>query len=107
YLVDYCQTDANSGWPKFLISVPTAGRRYASCITVPDDHPQVSPHGTGKMQLDIAAEVGAQLVRAYEMTGNKRWFEAAQHWGDLLARNRNRESGKAPWGRYADNTSSG
>lgn len=113
YLVDYCQTETNRGWPKILISVPTAGKRYGPCVVDSNDRPQGwappswlegknEPHGTGKIQLDIVAEVGTQMVRAYEMTGNKRWYDAAKHWADLLAENRNREPGKAPWGRYAD-----
>ena len=55
------------------------------------------------MQLDIVAETGLQLVRAYEMTGNGRWYEAAKHWADLLAENRRHEPGLSPWGRYANN----
>ena len=37
------------------------------------------------------------------MTGNQRWYNAAKHWADLLAHNRNRQPGAAPWGRYANN----
>jgi hypothetical protein len=57
----------------------------------------------GKIQLDNLAQVALEFVRAYEMTGNVRWYDAARHWADLLARNRNREAGAAPWGRYANN----
>ena len=114
YLVDYCQTDEQRGWPKMLISVPTAGKRYGACRLGTDDSPrgwmpeswrtgEREVRGEGKIQLDIVAEVGTQMVRAYEMTGNTRWYGAAKHWADLLAANRNRETGKAPWGRYADN----
>ncbi|MBX7259633.1 MAG: malectin, partial [Candidatus Hydrogenedentes bacterium] len=56
----------------------------------------------GFMQLDIAAEMGLGLLRAYQLTGNARWFDACKHWGDLLAKNRNREPGLPPWNRYAN-----
>ena len=104
YLVDHCQTGPTHGWPNFLISVPTMGTRYGDCRLGPDDSLQ---SGNGKIQLDIVAEVGLQLVRAYEMTGNVRWYGAAKHWADLLARKRNRDPLRAPWGRYADNAGSG
>ncbi len=102
YLVNYCQTGPSHGWPNMLISVPTFGVRYGRCrLGTSDD----LTAGQGKIQLDIVAQAGIELVRAYEMTGNRRWYEAAKHWADLLAQNRNRIPGKAPWGRYADNAS--
>jgi hypothetical protein len=100
YLVDHCETGADHGWPKMLISVPTMGVRYGDCRLGPSDDLRA---GNGKIQLDIVAEVGLQLTRAYEMTGESRWYEAAKHWADLLAENRRREPGLSPWGRYANN----
>jgi len=100
YLVGHCETGADHGWPKMLISVPNMGVRYGDCRLGPSDDLQ---SGNGKIQLDIVAEAGLQLVRAYEMTGQARWYEAAKHWADLLAENR--ESGPSPWGRYANNAS--
>src|SRR5208282_5754491 len=76
------------------------GIRYGDCRLGPSDDLR---SGNGKIQLDIVAEVGLQLTRAYEMTGETRWYEAAKHWADLLAENRRRESGLSPWGRYANN----
>jgi hypothetical protein len=102
YLVDYCQTPADHGWPRMLISVPTLGKRYGQCVLGPSD---VLEKGQGKIQLDIVAEVALELVRAFEMTGNRRWYDAARHWADLLALNRNRTPGAPPWGRYANNAS--
>ncbi len=102
YLIDYCQTGETHGWPGMLISVPTYGVRYGRCRVGESDELRDSQ---GKIQLDIVAEVGLELVRAYQMTGNTKWYEAAKHWADLLAENRNRESGAAPWGRYANNSS--
>lgn len=89
-LLDHCCTPADHPWPNFLISVPIKGKPYGKC----------DPRGM--IQLDIVAEVGLPLLRAYQITGNKRWFEAAKHWGDLMAAKRNRTPGAAPWGRYAN-----
>src|SRR2546428_54093 len=100
YLVGHCETSAEHGWPRMLISVPTMGVRYGDCRLGPSDDLK---SGQGKMQLDIVAEVGLQLTRAYEMTGNMRWYEAAKHWADLLAENRRHDPGQSPWGRYANN----
>lgn len=100
YLVGHCETGADHGWPKMLISVPTLGVRYGDCRLGPSD---VLESGSGKIQLDIVAEVGLQLVRAYEMTGETRWYAAAKHWADLLAQHRRGENGQSPWGRYANN----
>jgi hypothetical protein len=100
YLIEHCQTDSGHGWPNMLISVPTMGKRYGQCVLGSSDE---LTKGEGKIQLDNVAQVGFELVRAYEMTGNARWLNAARHWADLLARNRSRVPGEAPWGRYANN----
>ncbi len=99
YLVNHCETPPSHGWPNMLISVPTMGVQYGGCRLGPSDDLK---DGNGKIQLDIVAEVGLQLVRAYEMTGNVRWYNAAKHWADLLAANRRHDPG-SPWGRYANN----
>jgi hypothetical protein len=54
------------------------------------------------IQLDLCASTGQGLLRAYELTGNKRWFETAKHWGDLLAERCNLDPGADPWPRYAN-----
>ena len=54
-----CQTGADHGWPKMLISVPTLGKRYGQCVLGPSDDLK---KGEGKIQLDIVAEVGLELV---------------------------------------------
>lgn len=102
YLIDYCQTEETHGWPRMLISVPTMGTHYGRCRLGPSDELRASQ---GKIQLDNMAQVGLEFVRAYQMMGNTRWYDAAKHWADLLAQNRNREPGAAPWGRYANNAS--
>ncbi len=117
-LLDRCQTPADHPWPNFLVSVPVKGKPYGKCDP------------KGMIQLDIVAEVGLGLLRAYQVTGNKRWLEACEHWGDLMAAKRNRAPGAAgvpalagdrtrsekdkppeggtptgraaPWGRYAN-----
>jgi hypothetical protein len=102
YLIDHCQTPESHGWPKMLISVPTMGKAYGDCRLGTSDELK---DNEGKIQLDIAAQVAVELVRAYQLTGNVRWFDAAKHWADLLAQNRRRIPGAAPWGRYANNAS--
>jgi len=89
-LLDHCQTPSDHPWPNFLISVPIHGKVYGKC----------DPRGM--MQLDIVAEVGLGMLRAYQLTGNTRWFDACKHWGDLLAAKRNRTPGMCPWNRYAN-----
>jgi hypothetical protein len=82
YLIDFCQTEENHGWPRMLISVPTMGKHYGRCVLGTSDDLRASQ---GKIQLDNMAQVAVEFVRAYEMTGNTRWYEAAKHWADLLA----------------------
>src|SRR5512138_665492 len=72
YLVDYCQTPAGHGWPKMLISVPTMGKRYGQCVVGPTE--DFKP-GAGKIQLDLVSQVGIEVVRASQLTGNARWYD--------------------------------
>jgi len=90
YLLDHCLTPPDHPWANFLISVPTRGKPYW----------QADPHGF--IQLDITAELGLALLRAYEMIGNRRWFEMAKHWGDLFAEKADTRPGSPLWGRYAN-----
>ena len=83
-LLDYCQTPDDHPWPQFLISVPTKGTPYDRC----------NPHGM--IQLDIVAETGLALLRAYELAGNERWLRAAQHWADLMAAKRSQTANEPP-----------
>ncbi len=99
YLLDHCQTDGREGWAKMLISVPNMGVPYGDCRLGPSED---LGSGNGKIQLDIVAELGIQLLRAYEVMGDVDWYNAAKHWADLLAENRRRAPGASPWGRYAD-----
>ncbi len=89
-LLDHNLTDANHPWPRFLISVPVKGKPYG-----PADP-------KGWIQLDIAAEAGVALLRAYQLCGNRRFFDAARHWGDVLASRRDPRPGAMPWPRYAN-----
>jgi len=90
FILDHCLTPPNHPWPGLFISVPTKGKLYGQA----DEH--------GIIQLDICASVGRGLLRAYQLTGNRRWFEAAAHWGDLLAAKCNLSPGAEPWPRYAN-----
>lgn len=86
----YALTGPDHPWPRFLVSVPTKG--------VPCG--QADPKGM--IQLDIVAEVGIGLVRAYQLVGKREWWELAKHWADLFARHRARNSALSPWPRYAN-----
>ena len=90
YLLDHALTPADNPWPKFPISVPVKGVAYGDA----------NPHGM--IQLDISADMGRALLRAYEVTGNQRWLEAAKHWGDLFAEHCNLDPNSPPWPRYAN-----
>jgi len=90
FLVDHSLTPQNHSWPKFPISVPTLGKAYG------DANPK------GMIQLDICARMAEGLLRAYQVTGNERWFEAIKHWGDLFAEKCNLNPAAAPWSRYAN-----
>jgi hypothetical protein len=89
-LLQSAQTSESHPWPRFLISVPVAGKPYG----------QASEDGW--IQLDIAAEAGVALLRAYEVVGNRMWLDAVKHWADVFVAKRNRTPGAAPWGRYAN-----
>lgn len=102
HLIDHCQTPQTHGWPRMLISVPNIGKNYGECQVGEGD--TLRP-AHGKIQLDIVAQFGYELLRAYQLLGSQKWFDAAKHWGDLLAENRRTGPGAAPWGRYANNAS--
>ncbi|HZM05726.1 MAG TPA: malectin domain-containing carbohydrate-binding protein [Candidatus Saccharimonadales bacterium] len=90
YLLDHALTPTNDPWPEFPISVPTRGVPYGNA----------DPRGM--IQLDICADMGRGLLRAYQVTANPRWLEAAKHWGDLLAQHCNMDPNSDPWPRYAN-----
>jgi hypothetical protein len=89
-VLSHCQTDALHPWPRFLISVPSRGEPYG----------MASPRGM--IQLDLVGLFGLALVRAYEVTGNSEWLDAAAHWGDVLAEKCSHQPGTPPWNRYAN-----
>ena len=89
-LLDYGLTPADHPWPGMFISVPSNGKVYY----------KADPHGL--IQLDISAATGQGLLRAYQLTGNVRWLEAAKHWADLLAEHCNLDPKADPWPRYAN-----
>jgi len=90
FLLDGCQTPPEHPWPLFPISVPVKGKVFQKC----------DPNGM--IQLDLSANMGQGLLRAYQVTGNQRWFAAARHWGDLLAERCNLDPAADPWPRYAN-----
>ena len=90
YVLDHILTPENHPWPKFPISVPIKG------VSLGKANPD------GIIQLDISASIGEGLLRAYQITGNERWFDAAKHWGDLFAEKCNLDPGAIPWKRYAN-----
>ena len=90
FLVDWCVTPPEHPWPGIFISVPVKGQPYGHCDP------------KGMIQLDIVASTGQALLRAYQVTGNRRWLSVAQHWGDLLAEHCNLNPNEDPWPRYAN-----
>jgi len=90
YILDYALTPPNHPWPKFPISCPTKGKPYGVC----------DPEGF--IQLDLSADIGAAILRAFQITGDARYLDAAKHWGDLLAQHCDLSPGAAPWNRYAN-----
>ena len=91
YILDYGLTDANSDWPWFPISTPTRGKAYGKCDP------------GGRNQLDLCAITGTEVLRAYKLTGNKRYFDMAKHWGDVFAAKCQFSSPDLPpWNRYVD-----
>jgi len=54
------------------------------------------------IQLDICGSTGQALLRAYQLTGNTRWLEAAKHWADVLAARCDLNPDADPWPRYAN-----
>ncbi len=91
YILDYGQTPADHPWPNFPISTPTRGKAYGQC------DPET------RNQLDLCAMVGTEMVRAYRLTGTKRYLEAAKHWGDLFAEKAQlNDPTNPPWNRYVD-----
>ncbi len=89
-VIRFSQTDSSHPWPNFLVSVPNAGKPYG----------QVSADGW--MQLDIVGEMGVALIRAYQLTGQKRFLDTVKHWADVFVAKRNRTPGAPPWPRYAN-----
>jgi len=90
YLVDHCQTPPEHPWPQLFVSVPVKGKAFFKTDT------------NGMIQLDLVACTGRGLLRAYQLTGNRRWLETARHWGDLLAERCNLDPNRDPWPRYAN-----
>lgn len=89
-ILDHCLTGKSHPWPGVLISVPIKGVPYG----------KADPKGL--IQLDIVAEVGIGLVRAYQMVGNERWWTTAKRWADLFARHARKDPHLSPWPRYAN-----
>lgn len=88
YILDYAQTPADHDWPLFPISTPTRGKAYGKC-----DH-------NARTQLDLCAIVGRETLRAYKLTSNPRYLEAAKHWADVFAEKCNLDPTMPPWDRY-------
>lgn len=88
YILDYAQTSEDHDWPRFPIATPTKGKAYGKCIQ------------DARTQLDLCAIVGTEILRAYKLTGNERYLEAAKHWGDVFAEKCNLDPTLPPWNRY-------
>lgn len=88
YILDYAQTSDDHDWPRFPIATPTSGKAYGKCIQ------------DARTQLDLCAIVGTEILRAYKLTGDERYFEAARHWGDVFAEKCSFDPTEPPWNRY-------
>jgi len=91
YILDYGLTDKNADWPLFPISTPTRGKAYGKCDPA------------GRNQLDLCAIVGIETLRAYKLTGNPRYLQMTEHWGDVFAAKCQFDHPDiSPWNRYVD-----
>jgi len=91
YILDYGLTDEQADWPLFPISTPTRGKIYGKCDP------------SGRNQLDLCAITGIEVLRAHKLTGNSRYLEMAQHWGDVFAAKcQLTDPLISPWNRYVD-----
>lgn len=88
YILDYAQTSDDHDWPRFPIATPTSGKAYGKCIQ------------DARTQLDLCAIVGTEILRAYKLTGNDRYLQAAKHWGDVFAEKCDLDPTLPPWNRY-------
>jgi len=88
-LGNYC-TGKDHPWPEFPISVPRMGKPYGKA------------EPGGYIQLDLSAGIGKGMIRAYQLTADVRYLQAAKHWGDLFAEKCNYTPGARPWERYAN-----
>ena len=91
YILDYALTDEKADWPLFPISTPTRGKAYGKCDPSARD------------QLDLCAITGTEVLRAYKLTGNRRYLQMAEHWGDVFAAKcQFAHADLSPWNRYVD-----
>lgn len=90
YVLQYGLTDENHPWPRFPISTPTRGKVYGVCDP------------TGRIQLDLCARLGEDVLKAYKLTGIEPYYQAAKHWADLFAAKCNFDPEFSPWDRYVD-----
>lgn len=88
YILDYAQTSNDHDWPQFPIATPTSGKAYGKCDQ------------NARNQLDLCAIVGTEILRAYKLTGNERYLQAAVHWGEVFAEKCNLDPTMPPWNRY-------
>ena len=91
YILDYGLTDEKADWPLFPISTPTRGKAYGKCDPA------------ARNQLDLCAIVGTEVLRAHKLTGNPRYLQMAEHWGDVFAAKcQFTHPDFRPWNRYVD-----
>lgn len=90
YVLQFGLTSDTHPWPRFPIATPTNGKAYGQCVE------------DTRIQLDLCARLGEDVLEAYKLTGNARYFDAAKHWGDLFAAHANLDPAFPPWNRYVD-----
>jgi len=90
FILEYCLTSGKHHWPGFPISVPCKGKPYGRCSE------------EGNIQLDLCAGIGTGMIRTYQLTGDRKYLDAAEHWGDVFAEKCNYQAGQRPWNRFAN-----
>lgn len=90
YVLQYGLTSEDHAWPRFPIATPTNGKAYGQCVE------------NTRIQLDLCARLGEDILEAYKLTGNEAYFDAVKHWGDLFAQHAQFDPEFPPWNRYVD-----
>lgn len=90
HLLKNCLTPESHSWPGMVISIPFGGIPYGKCSV------------KGQIQLDAAGMTGYWFLKYYQMKPQAELLTLLKNWGELFAKNVNKNLKEAPWGRFAD-----